>query len=99
MASSRRKREPKVSTPEDPTERDFALARLAEARTLAQDAVDELGEAINAVMAGDDPDDDIEAALESLGSASRATEAVEAMTPSINLDETAPWDTEEAEAD
>jgi predicted ATP-grasp superfamily ATP-dependent carboligase len=74
------------------------MARMAAARSCAQNAIDQIDEAIAMFVA---PDEDksgakrtecVEIALEQLGCATRAMECAESAMPDIDESEEEPWD-------
>ena len=105
MARGRAKRapEPEVDEDEDgpqndPTDRDFVMARLAAARAALQLALDGVDEALAMFL---DPDEDragkeradlISGALECAGTGSRALECADEAMADIDPTEGEPWE-------
>jgi predicted ATP-grasp superfamily ATP-dependent carboligase len=89
----------------DVSPRDFVMARLAAARASAQASIDAIDECISVFV---NPEDDkkakertelVDAALESMGCATRALESAEEFFDQIDPTEGEPWDEEEPEDD
>lgn len=87
------------------TPRDFVMARLAAARASAQAAIDAIDECIAIFV---NPDDDkagkeraelVDAALESVGAASRALESAESTFDQADMKECEPWEENEDDED
>ncbi|HEY4266778.1 MAG TPA: hypothetical protein VGM94_01170 [Galbitalea sp.] len=85
------------------TPRDFVMARLAAARASAQAAIDAIDECIAIFV---NPDDDkagkeraelVDAALESVGAASRALESAESTFDQADMKECEPWEDDDDE--
>jgi hypothetical protein len=82
----------------EPDPRDFVMARLGAGRAAAQSAINAIDDAMNLfVNPGDDKGGneriaDIEEALEALGVACRALEAVEESIEDVDMSEGEPWD-------
>lgn len=101
MPSRRRPaREPVIQQPtnDDATVRDYVMARVAAAQTLAKDAADALHDLMGLFLS---PDEDrtgakraelLQEALESFGGATRALEDAEQSISDIDPDEAEPWE-------
>jgi len=81
--------------------RDFVMARLAAGRAAAQSAINAIDDAMNLFVnpeddkGGNERIADIEEALEALGVACRAVEAVEESIEDVDMSEGEPWDDED----
>ncbi len=104
MARSKRAPEPPDDdgegndTDQAATARDYVMARMAAARSCAQNAIDSIDEGVALFVApGEDASgkkrtEAVEIALEQLGCATRAMESAEEAMPDVDTDEEEPWD-------
>lgn len=87
------------------TPRDFVMARLVAARAQAQSAIDAIDDAVTAFVEPESDEDGkeraelVEAALESLGAATRALESAEEALPAVDNAECEPWDEDSDDED
>lgn len=87
------------------TARDFAMARLAAARSCAQSVTSAIDEALILFLDPDEDDDGaervqmIEDALDLAGSCARALESAHEVMPLVDPEECEPWDEDGEEVD
>jgi hypothetical protein len=101
MPRRQRQPEPEPEAEIEPTERDYAMARLAAARSNTTDALAAIDTAIELFTNPDEDatggkrNEEIATALEALGCASRAVESAEEAMSEVDYGEREPWEDED----